>query len=46
VLNVPVYVAVFRKFFDDLAEIGRGFWMRILDVGVSAVLALYLLARK
>jgi hypothetical protein len=27
VLNVPIYVAVFRKFFDDLVEIGRGFWM-------------------
>jgi len=27
VLNVPVYVAVFRKFFDDLTELARGFWM-------------------
>jgi hypothetical protein len=27
VLNVPIYVAVFRKFFDDLEELSRGLWM-------------------
>jgi hypothetical protein len=26
VLNIPVYVLVFRKFFDDLDEIARGLW--------------------
>ena len=27
VLNVPIYVAVYRAFFDDLDEAGRGLWM-------------------
>lgn len=26
VLNVPVYVVVFRKFFDDLEELEGGLW--------------------
>lgn len=27
VLNLPVYVAVLRAFFDDWEEVGRGLWM-------------------
>ena len=27
VLNVPIYLAVFRAFFDDLAELSRGLWV-------------------
>jgi hypothetical protein len=26
VLNVPIYVAVLRAFFDDLAELAGGLW--------------------